>query len=734
MEELPVYCNLWVAPNLVDMNMAEGKPWEFIPPEEYPFEGMDKKQRRKFLLTSACQWQVYSAFRTSAPGLRASNENPAVACRAIVIDYDTVMDPDVAVKIIEAELPESLRPNLMEVTLSKKLRLIWILEREVLFMSTAHWMEIFEHFAKKLKLRTLLAGYDEASAKPSEAWTNGGEWFFLARETPLSAAFLAGIQMQAAKKASLFNHSDVPLADIAEQIKKQFPGRWEGEFKLDAVGVRFWDPDADNPTGCQVKPDGMLCFTGNVPFMKWDQIFDKVWCNERRALKLGSVAKNLYYDSRSYYDLIDGEWFERLMGVIERDLKVSGISDKIGKGETCSEVDQVMKYVEREKLVTGAAPMVNYPPGVVRVGGQKILNIANLTVIHPVAPPDGDYAKACGLLWYFMEVHQFLGDGMPYFKYWLLRGYENLLYHRKRLGHIIFLCGPKNCGKTLAMLHICQPTFGGKVADPMKYLMGETNFTDDLFGSMFLTVNDSDFPRTEGLRQKVLMGYKDFAVNPFRIYHPKFMKKLSIVSVPRMGVTLNNDAGSTGILPEVSHNTEDKFMFFQAKEYASPEGKRGPDAFPPDDVVEAEFARALPFYLHYLQNVWQPPKEILSGGRMGCKSYYDPHILDMSNSQSYSSNLLELLNLWTRVDDRFDPEDKEAPQQWVGSPTELLSALQMCEDTKNIIRDWDQQKISRNLQTLVKIPGSGVELTGRKSGRFFKITRSTIQELPEDES
>ncbi len=222
----------------------------------------------------------------------------------------------------------------------------------------------------------------------------------------------------------------------------------------------------------------------------------------------------------------------------------------------------------------------------------------------------------------------------------------------------------------------------------------------------------------------------DFAVNPYRVFHPKFMKKLSIVSVPRMAVTLNNDAGSTGILPEVSHNTEDKFMFFQAKVYTSPEGKSGPDAFPPDDVIEAEFAKGLPYYLHYLTHAWEPPKEILSGGRMGCNSFYDTHILDMSNTQSYSSNLLELLNLWTKTDERFDPE-AEGDHSWTGSPTELLSALQMNEDTKTIIRDWDQQKISRNLQTLVKIPGSGVTLAGRKSGRYFRIVPSTIQEIDE---
>jgi hypothetical protein len=721
--EKQIYPPLWVSTNLVDTDLTEGYPWDFK--NNGTFDGVDKNERRRMMLLRTTEWQAYTGIRAANPAQRVSAENPAVAVRAIVVDYDSRTAPEAAEKLINETLPPQLRPNLLEVTLSGKLRLIWFLGREILIMSPAHWQELFECFCKLLKLDNLLAGYDENSAKTSMCWTNGADWYFLSKETPLSIEIVAGLQIQSVKKESLFNHADVPMPEIAAEQAARFPGRWQGDFEVGKTGVRFWDPKADNPAGCQVKPDGMVCFTGPVPFMSWDKIFGKVWCDERRLLKLGKIATNLYYDSRVYFDLVKGEWTERSMGVVERELKCANISDKIGKGQTCSEVDQVMRYIEREKLVTGAAPMVNYPPGVVRVNGQNILNTANLTVIKPVAPPDGDYVKACGLLWHFMEVHQFLGDGMPYFKFWLRRGYENILHYRKRLGHIIFICGPKDCGKTLAMLHICQPAFGGKVADPMKYLMGETNFTDDLVGSAFLTVNDSDFPRTEGLRQKVLLGYKDFAVNPYRISHPKFMKKLSIVSVPRMGVTLNNDAGSTGIMPEISHNTEDKFMFFQAK--PAPQGY-----FPEDDVLEAEFKKALPYYLHYLINVWQPPAEILIKTRMGCKSYYDPHILDMSNSQSYASNLLELLNLWTGVDERFDPE-AEGDHSWTGSPTELLSILQMCEETKNIIRDWDQQKITRNLQSLVKMDGSGVSLAGRKSGRYFRIVRSTIKELEENE-
>lgn len=719
MEELPKYCSLWIAPNLVEQNLTEARPWEFNLPEVFPFEGMDKKERRKFLLTDECQWQVYTAFRGSAPGLRVSDNNPAVACRAIVIDYDSVMDPEAAVKLIESELPEHLRPNFIEVTQSKKLRLIWILERELLFVSPAHWSEIYDLLCKKLKIKTLLAGYDENSAKPSMMWTNGGEWFFLSNEKPLSFEFTAGIQMQAAKKESLFNHADVPLAEIEKEIKIRFPGRWEGEFKLDAQGVRFWDPEADNPKGCQVKPDGMVCYTGNVPFMPWDKIFGKVWCDERRALKLGSVAQGFYTDGRTYFENLNGQQVDSKKESIITRLKSRGLSDKVAKGETQSEVGAVLDYIETVNRVIGAAPLINYPPGVVTIDNERILNLSTLKPVLPVKPPRSFKEDAPFLHWFFLE-HKIVGDGTNHLLFWIRRGSQNYRNFEREVGQAVFVCGPVNSGKTLLSIRIIGAIFGGKVADPMSVLMGETTFTDDQFAAGLLAVNDSDYPKTEGLRLKVLQGYKNYVVNPKRSYHPKFQKKVMIESVTRLFTTLNDGAGSAGSLPEVNDDTRDKFMFFRAK--AVPRG-----TFPSKKVLEAQIARELSYFVWWLDNEWQCPPEIIlpDGERTGCESYYDPYILELSQTQTYSANLAEILEIWIQ---KFECFQEGSDGFWIGSPTALLADIQSCPELAPIAKNWDQQKIARNLMGLSKVHGSGVTLAGKKTGRFFRIEPATNHE------
>jgi hypothetical protein len=709
-----IYPPLWVSRNLIDPEMSEDYPWDFK--NDGTFDGVDKRERRKMLNERTTDWQVYTGVRALNPMQRVSAENPAVAIRAIIVDYDSRTAPDAAEKLINESLPAELRPNLMEVTLSDKLRLIWFLGRDVLIISPAHWRELYECFCKTLKLENLLAGYDDNSAKLSMCWTNGGEWFFLDKQTPLSVEFLAGIQIQAVKKESLFNHSDVPIAEIAAEQAARFPGRWQGDFEVGKTGVRFWDPKADNPCGCQVKPDGMVCFTGPVPFMPWDKIFGKLWCDERRILKLGNAAKGMYTDGHTYFEIVNGVQVDSKKESIITRLKAAGLSDKVAKGETQSEVGAVMNYIETVNRVLGAAPMINYPPGIVEIDNERILNLANLKPVQPVKPPRSFKEDAPFLHWFFV-VHQCVGEGTPYLLYWMLRSSQNYRFYQRELGQAVFVCGPVNSGKTLLSMRIIAPMFGGKTANPMNVLMGETGFTDDQFAAGLLAVNDSDYPKTEGLRLKVLQGYKDYVVNPKRTYHPKFQKKLVIESVTRLFTTLNDGAGSAGSLPEVNEDTKDKFMFLRMK--AVP-----PGTFPSKTVLEAQIARELPYFVWWLENEWECPEEILlpEGERTGCKSYYDPFILELSHTQTFSANLGELLKIWTDFHENFS---QGAQGYWEGSPTELLSELQRMAETETIAKDWKQQSLARNLLALSKVTGSGVSLTGRKNGREFRIEKAT---------
>jgi len=373
-------------------------------------------------------------------------------------------------------------------------------------------------------------------------------------------------------------------------------------------------------------------------------------------------------------------------------------------------VERVLDHIQQVNRVQGAAPLINYPRGIVNYEGKRILNISDLNPVQPVPGPTGDPEKDLPLLWKFMNGFFARPELLPkeHFEAWLQRIYRMILEYKRYMGQAIFICGPRNNGKTLLCMRIVAPLLGGRVANPISFMTGETTFNSELFSSALLAINDEDAPANEGERRRMMAKLKGLVANPSHTYHAKFKDSVQVEWQGRILVTLNDDPGSVGMLMEVESNTRDKQMFFASQPYAG--------VFPPQDILEAEIAKELPYYAHYLLN-YKPPAKVLSDDRMGVKSYFDPHILELSHQQTFASNLDELLKVWQRVDAYW--ADKT---EWEGSSTDLLACLQTCDLTAGIARDWSQIKIVRALTALAKQDGSGIIFMD-EDGRNFKIIK-----------
>jgi len=224
-------------------------------------------------------------------------------------------------------------------------------------------------------------------------------------------------------------------------------------------------------------------------------------------------------------------------------------------------------------------------------------------------------------------------------------------------------------------------------------------------------VNEEDSPATEAARRKMNAKLKSLVVNPVHKFHAKFEKPVTIYWIGRVFITLNDDAESVGMLPEVESNTRDKMMFFASQPYKG--------IFLPQDVLEAKLAAERPAYAWWLLNIYQPPAEVLSDCRMGVKSYFDPVILELSHQQTFASNLGELLRAWMRVDAFW-----EVNKIWTGTPTDLLTSLQTCVETTGIAQKWSQHQVAKSLTALAKHDGSGV-IRISETDREFSITKLT---------
>lgn len=703
------------SPNLREPVLTEAYPWDFCPDDaaRQPVAAMPKAARQEFMSRNSTQWNIYSTVRAAVPGERASKVNPPAALRGLAVDYDMRTTVEAVVGYLN-QVNEKFLPNFIEVSLSKRIRLVWVFEREILTPNAHFAGDMIEAMFEAIGVKKILAGYDPASAKPEMVWTNGGEWHTV-KATPLSWDVIFGILARVGKR-STFGQSDIPLETIYEQIKIKFPARWKGDFTLNATGVRFWDERADSAAGCQVKADGMLCFTGSSPFMKWDVIFGASWANAERSSNLGKLAGEIYFDGQLYWERHADQWRDMQPQNVVLALKTRGLSAQIAKGtgDTSSQVDKVLHHIQNVNRVLGAAPVVNQRPGLLTLDGKHLLNINTVRALEPA--PGKSTPEQFPWTWDFLNGLFERPERRPldHFLAWLKRSYVSIHDYRKANGQAVFLCGPKENGKSLLCFHILKPLLGNKIANPYSFFIGDTLFNDELFESALLAINDEEGISDDRTRNKFLAKLKSFCVNPSHTYHPKFCKRVNIEWTGRIFVTLNDDPASVCLLPEVNSNTEDKLSFYASRPYSGTWQSR--------EVIEDTIAAELPFFARWLMD-WQAPAEILVPGRMEVRSYFDPHILELSRQQIPAYGLIEIFELWVEQSAYWGP----GIDTWEGTPERLYQALEVCDPIRGNLKEWGGgTKVARALRTLSQLKFSGVELVSEDNKRIYRVHRKFI--------
>jgi hypothetical protein len=173
------------AKNIVDKELVEAFPWDFSPkPEVLEMMRSKKKDvRRVAMITPGTQWQIYSTVVGEIKNARVNaQQNPPRALRGLSVDYDAVLGLEAVEQLIN-QMPEAFQPQFLEITLGKKNRLIWVFETELLVPGFEYCSTAMKAFVERMGLETLLPGFDQASTKPGEVWTNGGVWYSL-KQTP----------------------------------------------------------------------------------------------------------------------------------------------------------------------------------------------------------------------------------------------------------------------------------------------------------------------------------------------------------------------------------------------------------------------------------------------------------------------------------------------------------------------------------------------------------------------
>jgi hypothetical protein len=697
---------LYAIENLVSQTARVAEPWNFVNREMERFK--DKQAFLEYRKKPGTKHLHYSAFEGLDPLLRVTDSNKAVVMHGVVADFDATITAEERAAVLE-KVKVDFRPQWVSRTFSSGARLVWAFEEPVSMPSTEAAKAFLKMFKKKMRVNAIFPGLDdEALFNPATYYEAGTEWARLSEDVvPRNLVW----QWMAQSGEGLRwdkQYTAIPIEKVAEEVARQYPGRWQGTFERGTRGIRFWDPTADNESAAVVRESGMQCFTGPAAFVPWGAILGSKFVNEYEADRLGRVIATLWFDGREYWRQgEDGRFQSQGREDMRLWLKSKhGLSASVPRGESCSEVDHALRMVQETKRVVCAAPAVLKPTGLIRVGGMPVLNVSTVRVIEPAPGPvkwGEGFPWLAGFLDGFFEPE----EQLEFFLAWLKRFYETGWRRALLPGQAAFLCGEKDQGKNLLSNVIVSKLVGGHV-DAADYLTGQTKFSGAFFEMPLWTMDDVT-PLADAAKHRHYTALlKKMVANRIFSADEKFKKVQTVEWCGRIIVTTNLDPESIRILPALDVSNQDKVCLFRVRTMDR--------KFPAEavDIITGE----LPYLARWLMD-WEMPEGVVGTVRYGVKAYIERALLAEARQSSDTAQFEELLGAFLR---QLPPGTKE----WNGTATDLMAELAGVDGFGPLLRDVSPCRIGR---LLAKLEGSGYLRFERNStarvwrvdiGKFWK--------------
>lgn len=623
------------------------------------------------------------------PALRLSDSeadgNVPYRIHSVIVDYDADFDPVVDIpRLAKAGYSEFL-PAYAVRTFSNRLRLIWLIEEPLFVCSMHHAKEVQKLLLRKLKLTKWHGALDHAFGKPSQYYHIGMEWYPLHPDRMIPASHMSQWLFEAASNISLIRDVDkyeVPLDRVAEEVEARYPGRWKGPFAEGLRGVVFWEPEATNPTAAIVHKEGMLFFSHGGGFKTWKQLFGQAFVEKYEADRTAVFNETVAYDGKGWWKKNDdGHWMDWSNTDFTQKLRNLLDLHSTNAKRKSAQLDSLECRLKEQLRVFRAAPFLYYPPGRFRYeeDGKWYLNICSTNVIQPAVPmTEGkmtmkDLAAKAPFIWSLLR-NLFVDDTddairdepqLEYLLAWLKHAYECGYNHTPAPGLAVFLEGPTGIGKTLLNRFVIGGLLGGS-KDASSHLHSGSKWTEDLAATPLMSIDDNEASSNQEQHYKFTNNVKKYVANALMIYEQKFKASAQIPWNGRIMVTLNTDAQSRRILPDMDISSKDKIMMLKCAAKARM-------TFPARDVVKKSIACELPVLARFLLD-WTPPSyvRLAPSNRFGLVPYQHPNMLLETMHQGNSGSMLELLNEFLPHYAKEHPADK----YWEGTVTTLANDLQ----------------------------------------------------------
>jgi hypothetical protein len=695
-------------------------PWDFQPRIPRELIG-DKLAYGKWCQEVSTQHLFFHATEGVNPNLRPSNLNPVRRMHGLIADYDAVCSSDM-IASLSARGP---LPNWAARTFSDGARLLWLFEEPVPMENEALRKQFLKIAAKELQLVKLLPGLDEkAWFDVCKVYDVGRDWKAIA-VSPLPITKIYAMLEEASRQMNWSKESAViPIETIAEEVERRYPGRWDGEFEVGKRGVAFFDPRATNPTAAIVTESGMVCFSQEKIFYTWSDIFGPDFVKKFNEDRIGGATAGTFYDGRWYWRKDNrGVFVAHSKDAFVIKLKVEdGLHASKGRFESHSEVDQALHFIHEHARVDGAIPRLYCQDDIFFTNGKRFVNSSTVKVMQP-AEIEQEWGKNFPWLAEFFEkcwdqapvqcviVGQPPACARDIFFAWFKRFYTSALQGRLLKGQALFNVGPVDSGKTLLSLRIVGDAMGA-CAEGSDFLGGGTTFNRELIDSPIWNIDDGTMNSDPASHQKFSETIKRAVANPYFSYHPKFFDQQRAEWLGRVIVTLNSDATSVRMIPNLDASLEDKIIVLK---FADETMRFGAD-------VEQVIRRELPFFLRWLLD-WEVPAHVVGENRFGIKAFIHENIRVAAISSSDTGDILEIVESWVN---RSGPSLRERHgPHWHGTATEWVTDVSGDDQLKALVSKFTPRTIGRRFSEASRIRGTRIKFdpsTAKLNGNRYFIS------------
>ena len=706
--------------NLSTSGVTRQDPWLFtdlarVPAECLGAEG--KKERQAWMTAPNTEFHAYSLFEGVNPNARISDkeENSPALMHGLAVDYDfPLTDAEIDAGIARMDI----KPNWRETTLSGNCRLLWIFSKPLPLPSYGYAVALLQSMSDIIPFRQL-AGIDEGALKaPERYFTNGCIWTKL-NPLPVPWALLFGHAVRVSEKFDWKGPEfgvTIPLEVVAEKLAEKFPrfAEWPGDFVLGAQGPSFWVGGSISSKSAIVRETGLQTFAGHAhkSFFNWSELIGADFCDRFKTEQIGKAVDGVYYDEKHYWSRNNrGLWCldpkENIVGLLKHE---RGMSDMKRKGENTTELERALVYVQRNHRIKVADSFAFYPEGVITVAGQKVLNTHSRKTAFPAPSPVS--ANDFPFLWGFLKTFFNPPEQLDYFLSWLAYFYAACYRRAPRSGQGVFIAGGTNVGKTFLNRAVIGTLVGG-FGEANEYLLGSDNFNSELTDVALWVVDDGSIATDFRTHKRFSEMVKRMAANPSMRSNGKFLKANTVLWQGRIVVTMNTDADSIRMLPDLDLSLREKISIFRAHDVAQIQ-------FLEQGEMDVMLTREIPAFARFLLD-YRIPDHCQSGDpRFGVSNYLEKSLVNTANQSSVSGTFGEILEEWQRA---FFVEREPHAMKWEGTALQLHKSILIDPTLSEAMKPYNVQAVGRMLVNLASKKVFDIRVEGDERRRIFVIPR-----------